>query len=89
MQNAKCKLQNIVTALLLYNLLLPCSNPAYTEHKIKREHTKGVLSFNGTPEGIRILNSQCEWDIRIVLFAKNSPLDCFLNAQTLTGSNPS
>ena len=29
------------------------SNPAYTEHKIKREHTKGVLSFNGTPEGIR------------------------------------
>ena len=44
--------------------------------------------FCGTPEGIRIIDSQCEWGIRIVLFAKNSPQDCFLNAQTLTGSNP-
>ena len=53
-------MQNVGTALLIYKLLLPCSNPAYTEHKIKREHTKGVLSFNGTPEGIRIIDSQCE-----------------------------
>ena len=29
-----------------------------------------------------MLNSQCERGIRIVLFAKNNPLDCFLNAQT-------
>ena len=45
-------------------------------------------SFYGWGIGIRIIDSQCEWDIRIVLFAKNDILYRFLNAQTLSGSNP-
>ena len=44
--------------------------------------------FIGTPEGIQIIDSQCEWGIRIVLFAKNDSPNRFLNAQTLSGSNP-
>ena len=28
--------------------------------KIKRESAKSKLSFNGTPEGIRTIDSQCE-----------------------------
>ena len=30
-----------------------------------------------------------DFSTRLTLFAKNSPPDCFLNAQTLTGSSPS
>ena len=45
-------------------------------------------SFYGWGIGIRLLISQCEWVIRIVLFAKNDILYRFLNAQTLSGSNP-
>ena len=42
----------------------------------------------GRSDRSRIIDSQCEWGIRIVLFAKNSPPDCFLDAQTFTGSTP-
>ena len=35
------------------DLLLPCSNPINFKHKTKTEHTKSVLCFRGTPEGIR------------------------------------
>ena len=35
------------------DLLLPCSNPFLFHHKTKTEHTKSVLCFRGTPEGIR------------------------------------
>ena len=38
--------------------------------------------YFGRDDRSRIIDSQCEWGIRIVLFAKNNPLDCFLNAQT-------
>lgn len=44
--------------------------------------------FYGWGIGIRIIDSQCEWEIRIVLLAKNNSPNCFLNAKTLTGSNP-
>ena len=38
--------------------------------------------LGGRSDRSRIIESQCEWGIRIVLFAKNNPLDCFFNAQT-------
>ena len=44
-------------------------------------------AFFGGPTGTRIITSQCEWGIRIVLFAENNPPDCFLHAQTLAGSS--
>ena len=40
------------------------------------------LYLGGRDDRSRIIDSQCEWGIRIVLLAKNNPLDCFLNAQT-------
>ena len=38
--------------------------------------------LGGRSDRSRIIDSQCEWGIRIVLFAKNNPPNCFLNAQT-------
>ncbi len=35
------------------DLLPPCSNPFLLNHKTKKEYTKSVLCFCGTPEGIR------------------------------------
>ena len=40
------------------------------------------LYLGGGREGSRIIDSQCEWGIRIVLLAKNDILYRFLNAQT-------
>ena len=54
---------------------------------VNDEKSLETTQFQGFSYGrgirIRILDSQCEWGIRIVLFAKNSPLGCFFYAQTL------
>ena len=63
------------------------SQIAYRQKKNELLSTKSSF-FYGWGIGIRIIHSQCEWDIRIVLFAKNDILYRFLNAQTLAGSNP-
>ena len=50
-----------------------------------KENSSFGISRNcyfGRDDRSRIIDPQCEWGIRIVLFAKNNPLDCFLNTQT-------
>ena len=63
----------------------------YEYWRLNNKKRKATLScdfsLSGDPPEIRIIISQCEWGIRIVLLAKNSPPDCFLNAQTLASSN--
>ena len=41
------------------------------------------LYLGGGRDRSRIIDSQCEWGIRIMLFAKNNPPNCFLNAQII------
>ena len=48
----------------------------------KKRHPKGYLFRCGRSDRSRIIDSQCEWGIRIVLFAKNDIPYRFLNAQT-------
>ena len=46
MQNAKRKLQNVVTVLLIYNLLLPCSNPFLNSNIKQKQSTQMCALFS-------------------------------------------
>ncbi len=66
---------------------LPGSNPiTYQKTKIKPPDISDGLLWLGNRDSNYSFTMRIS--IRIVLFTKNSPPDCFLNAQTLPGSNP-